>query len=432
LPPIREKSEKTKEKAMTEITKIVAREIIDSRANPTVEAEVWLSDGTVGLASVPSGASTGQNEALELRDGEMGRYGGRGVLAAVKAVNDIIAPALVGMPAHDLTRADSVMIALDGSRNKSNLGANATLSVSMALLRAAAHSYRMPIYRFVGGAYRSRLPVPMMNILNGGAHASNNVEIQEFMIIPRGAPSFSEGIRMGVEIYHSLKRILNGRGYSVGVGDEGGFAPSLDTDEEAIELILEAIEAAGYKAGSDVALGLDVAASEWYEGGEYHLHKRGEKMTTDELIAYIEALVKKYPIISVEDGVGELDGYGWQKITSRLGGITLVGDDFFVTDAVRIINGAKEGMANAVLIKPNQIGTVSEAAEAISTARRYGYKTVMSHRSGETEDSTIADLAVGFGTELIKTGAPSRAERTAKYNRLLRIEEELFSAEYGF
>lgn len=417
-----------------QITKITAREILDSRANPTVEAEVTLEDGRSFAASVPAGASRGQNEAAELRDKDAARYGGRGTLAAVSAVNDIIAPALVGMSVTDNRSADSIMIALDGCINKSNLGANAILSVSFAMARAAAAAVGLPLYRYIGGAYQYRMPVPMMNILNGGAHAANNIDVQEFMILPIGAESFADAVRVGSEVYHALKGILSKRGYSSGVGDEGGFAPNLTSDEMALALICEAVEAAGYKLGDEVALGIDVAASEWYSGGVYTLPKSGEKMTSEELAGRIAGLVRKYPIISVEDGMADSDFDGWLTLGKTLGdgrGI-LVGDDLFVTDAKRIEEGAARGIANAVLVKPNQIGTLSETADAVSCAASRGYKSVMSHRSGETEDSIIADLAVGFGTHFIKTGAPARSERVAKYNRLMKIESELFCPEYGF
>ena len=419
---------------MIEIKSIKAREILDSRGNPTVESEVVLSDGTRASASVPSGASRGQNEACEKRDEDSMRYHRKGTLGAIKAVNEVIGPALIGMNAYDVSEVDSVMITLDGMYNKSNLGANAILSVSLALLRAASDSLKMPIYRYVGGAFNSRMPVPMMNILNGGAHAGNNIDIQEFMILPIGASSFAEAVRISSEIYHSLKTDLLTRGMNIGVGDEGGFAPMLDSDSEALDLICDAIEHSGYKVGDDVALGLDMAASEWYSDGKYYLPKRGISMTSDELCDYTYSLVCKYPIISVEDAMADSDARGWQRLGERFKDkkTILVGDDLFVTDSRRIAEGAKNGIANAVLIKPNQIGTVTETAEAIKTAATYGYKTAMSHRSGDTEDSMIADLAVGFGTHFIKTGAPSRSERTAKYNRLMKIESELFSSYYGF
>lgn len=419
---------------MVSVKSVKAREILDSRGNPTVEAEVELTDGTRGVASVPSGASRGKCEAWERRDDDNPRYHKKGVLGAVSAVNEKIAPALIGMSAYDTSETDSVMLALDGMYNKSNLGANAILSVSLALTRAAAKSLHMPLYRYVGGAFISRMPVPMMNILNGGAHAGNNIDIQEFMIIPIGASSFAEAVRICAEIYHSLKSDIVSRGMSVGVGDEGGFAPMLDSDEEALALICDAIKHSGYKAGEDVALGLDIAASEWFSDDNYYLPKRGICMSADELCEYVYSLVSKYPIISVEDAMADSDGYGWRRLTERFSDkkTILIGDDLFVTDAQKIADGAKGGIANAVLIKPNQIGTLTETAEAIRCAATYGYKTAMSHRSGETEDSIIADLAVGFGTHFIKTGAPARSERTAKYNRLMKIESELFMPYYGF
>ena len=419
---------------MVQIKNITAREILDSRGNPTVEAEVTLTDGTVSSASVPSGASRGKNEAYEKRDENSSRYHSKGVLSAVASVTDIIAPALVGMSAYDNAEADSVMITLDGMYNKSSLGANAILSVSLALTRAAARSLGLPIYRYVGGSFAYRMPVPMMNILNGGAHAGNNIDIQEFMIIPIGASSFSEAVRICSEIYQRLKNDLNSRRMNTGVGDEGGFAPSLSDDAEALEIICEAISGAGYKAGEEIALGIDVAASEWYTDGTYYLPKRKTSMSADELSDYILGLVKGFPIISVEDAMADSDKYGWKRLSKKFESerTILVGDDLFVTDAARIEEGAEEGIANAALIKPNQIGTLTETAEAVRTAHVYGYKTVMSHRSGETEDSIIADLSVGLSTHFIKTGAPARSERTAKYNRLMKIEEELFSPTYGF
>ena len=418
---------------MKKITKISAREIIDSRANPTVECEVTLSDGTVSSAQVPSGASTGVHEAYELRDLNVKRYHKKGVLAAVKNVNEIIEPALVGMEVTDNDEADSVMITLDGMYNKSNLGANAILSVSVALAKAGALSYNMPLYRYLGGMFAHKMPIPMMNILNGGAHADNNIDIQEFMIIPVGAASFADGVRMSSEVYHSLKNILSAEGYSTAVGDEGGFAPMLENDEAAIEMILRAIELSGYKAGTDFMLGLDLAASEWRVDGGYRMIKRGKNFTADALIDYFVSLVEKYPILSIEDAMGEDDITGWQKLTERLANrnLILVGDDLFVTNSERIRMGVEEKIANAVLIKPNQVGTLSEAADAVSTARHAGYKTIMSHRSGDTEDTFIADLAVALSCDFIKTGAPARAERTAKYNRLMKIESELFSPIYG-
>ncbi len=419
---------------MVQIKRVSAREILDSRGNPTVEAEIILSDGSVGAASVPSGASRGQNEAWELRDSEEVRFHRMGVLRAVGNVNDVIAPALVGMSAYEHEEADSVMIALDGMYNKSNLGANAILSVSLALARAAANSVKMPLYRYLGGTLVNRMPVPMMNILNGGVHADNNLDIQEFMILPIGAASFSDAVRMGAEVYHSLKNILKSRKMSFAVGDEGGFAPSLESDSDALSIICEAIEESGYKPGEEIALGLDIAASEWYSDGIYRLPKRGVKMTADELCDYLEKIVEGYPVISVEDGMADSDHPGWRRLGERLSArkTILVGDDLFVTDSRRIIEGAKSQVANAVLIKPNQIGTLTEAAEAVKAAGLCGYKTAMSHRSGETEDSFIADLAVALETHFIKTGAPARSERTAKYNRLMKIESELFASVYGF
>ena len=417
---------------MIEIKGVRAREILDSRGNPTVEAEVALSDGAVGVGQVPSGASRGSGEAFERRDTEAKRYHRKGTLGAVNAVNDLIAPALIGMDGLDLDEADGVMSALDGSYTKSNLGANAILAVSIALAKAGAASLGIPLYRYLGGALVKRLPIPMMNILNGGAHASNNVDIQEFMVIPIGAPSFSDGVRICSEIYHTLGNLLDSRSLSRAVGDEGGFAPSLDGDREAIELILEATERSGYKAGYDVMLGLDVAASEWRDGKEYFLPKRKIRYTSDELIAYIEDLVRSYPIFSVEDGVGEDDKLGWQRLTEKLGSKTvLVGDDLFVTDPERVADGVRDNIANAVLLKPNQIGSVTECASAAFVSRLGGYKTVMSHRSGDTEDTFIADLAVALSCDMIKSGAPTRSERTAKYNRLMKIEEEMFLSEYG-
>jgi len=417
---------------MKEIIKICGREILDSRGNPTVEAEVTLSDGTVATASVPSGASTGINEAVELRDGDTERYHKKGVLGAVKNINEKIFPALVGMDVNDIDEADSVMIALDGAYNKSNLGANAILSVSIAITKAAASSLGIPLYKYLGGALVKRMPMPMMNILNGGAHAENNVDIQEFMIIPTGAASFSDGVRMCAEVYRTLKNILSAKGLSTSVGDEGGFAPMLPSDEEAIKSILSAIEKSGYKPGEDFMLGLDAAASEWKTENGYTMPKRGVVYTVDELIKYFENLVDKYPILSIEDAVGEEDTAGWKRLTEKLSKkCILVGDDLFVTDPERIRGGIEAGIANAVLIKPNQIGTVTETADAVNTARIAGYKSAMSHRSADTEDSFIADFAVALSTDFIKTGAPARAERTAKYNRLMKIESEIFSPSYG-
>ncbi len=418
---------------MVEIKEICSIEVLDSRGAPTVSCRVTLSNGAQGFASAPSGASRGKNEAFEKRDGAGERYFGRGVLGAVAAVNEIIAPALVGMSAFDQEEADEVMLALDGTYNKSALGANAILAVSLALARAAAEALRIPLYRYLGGALVNSLPVPMMNVLNGGAHAGNNLDIQEFMIVPVGASSFSEAVRACAEIYHTLGAILAANGYSRAVGDEGGYAPSLASDEEAIELLVRAIGDSGYAAGRDVSIALDAAASEWYSGGAYHLPKRGISKTSDELVEYFAALSERYPLVSIEDPVADDDVYGWERIGARLAArkVTLVGDDVFVTNAERIRRGAEQGIANAVLIKPNQIGSLTETFEAVSLARGVGYRTVMSHRSGETEDSFIADLAVALSCPFVKMGAPARGERTAKYNRLLQIESELFSPRFG-
>ncbi len=411
---------------MVTVESVNAREILDSRANPTVEAEVRLSDGSRGVAAVPSGASTGKYEAVELRDTDSVRYHKKGVLEAVRNIKEVIAPAIAKRRAYEGDKIDEIMCALDGMRNKSALGANSILAVSLALRRAAAESMGLPLYRYLSNTSIKKMPIPLLNVLNGGAHASNNLDIQEFMIAPIGAESFSEAVRISAEIYHTLRRILLSRSLSVGVGDEGGFAPSLESDEAAIELILEAIEESGYEAGKTVSIALDIACSEWWSDGCYFLPKRRVRLTSDELCHYISSLVDKYPIISVEDGMGEEDGYGWSRITERLSEkIMLVGDDLFVTDYERIKRGAEEKIANAVLIKPNQIGTVRETSLAIETARSYGYSSIMSHRSGETEDTSIADMAVAYQTQFVKMGAPARAERTAKYNRLMRIEEEI-------
>ncbi len=416
----------------TEITEIRAREILDSRGNPTVEATVILKDGTSASASVPSGASTGKYEACELRDTESPRYFRLGVEHAVENVTRKIAPALIGISATEQSRADSLMIALDGAYNKSNLGANAILSVSLATARAAASSLGIPLYRYLGGALASRMPIPMMNVLNGGVHAANNVDIQEFMIVPVRADSFADGVRMCAEIYHALKNLLRAAGKDTGVGDEGGFAPSLGTDEEAIEWLLSATEKAGYRAGEDIMISLDVASSEWKEEGGYVLKKSGKKYTADALCDLYDTLRKKYPILSIEDGMGEEDGYGWRRLTERLGKNTmLVGDDLFVTNRARLAEGVREGYGNAILIKPNQIGTLTETAATVSLAKESGYRVILSHRSGETGDTFIADLAVALGADYIKSGAPARAERTEKYNRLLKIESEIFGASYG-
>ena len=416
----------------TEIKEVVAREMIDSRGNPTVEAEVRLCDGTFGRGAAPSGASTGAFEALELRDGDKSRYGGKGVQKAVDNVNNIISPALVGMNATQFYEIDRKMIELDGTKEKSKLGANAILAVSLAAARAAACSLGLPLYRFLGGVQGITLPVPMMNILNGGAHAKNTVDTQEFMIMPVGAPTFSEAIRWCTEVYHALSKILADRGLATSVGDEGGFAPDLTCDEEAIETILAAVEKCGYEPEKDFMIALDAASSEWKSDrgkGYYHQPKSGRDFTTDELIAHWEDLVEKYPIISIEDALDEEDWDGWKKLTDRLGKrVQLVGDDLFVTNTERLIKGIESGCANSILIKLNQIGTVSETLEAIRTAHGAGYTAVVSHRSGETEDTAIADLAVALNTCQIKTGAPCRTERVAKYNQLLRIEENLGNA----
>lgn len=398
---------------------------MDSRSTPTVGAEVILEDGSRGFAISPSGASTGAYEAHEMRDGDTSRYSGKGVLKAVSAVNDMICPALRGYPADNQRLADRAMCELDGTENKSRLGANAILAVSLATAKAAAAHYKMPLYRYLGGINAQVLPRPMMNILNGGAHASNNIDIQEFMIIPFDICCFSEGLRRCSEIYKALGSILKEKGKSTGVGDEGGFAPDLDSDEAAIELITAAIEKAGYTA-ENTKIALDVASSEWYSGGEYLLPKRNVKMTADELIEYYERLTQKYPIISIEDGAAEEDWNGWRNLTERLGKrIQLVGDDLFVTNIKRFKKGIAEGAGNSILVKPNQIGTLSETMDVVEAARKNGYTAVISHRSGETEDTTVADLAVALNAGQIKTGAPCRSDRVAKYNRLLIIESEL-------
>ncbi len=415
----------------TRIEKLAAREIIDSRGNPTLEAQIWLSDGSTALGASPSGASTGIFEAHEKRDGEKERFGGKGVKNAVLSVNTEIAQTLYGMDAADTYAVDAAMISLDGTKDKSRLGANAILAVSIAAARAAADSAGLPLYRFLGGVNANILPVPMMNILNGGAHATNNLDVQEFMIMPVGAPCFSEGLRNCAEVYHALAGLLRERGLSAAVGDEGGFAPDLSGDAEAIELILKAIEKAGYKAGEDFVLALDAAASEWKggSGGLYHMPKSGLDYSAKELTAHWRELSEKYPIFSLEDGLDEEDWEGWGKLSAELGRkIQLVGDDLFVTNTERLKKGIELGCANSILIKLNQIGSVSETMEAVKLAHRAGYTAVVSHRSGETEDTTIADLAVALGSGQIKTGAPARSERVAKYNRLLRIEEQLGAA----
>ncbi|MGI6467513.1 MAG: phosphopyruvate hydratase [Syntrophomonadaceae bacterium] len=411
---------------MSTIIDVFAREVLDSRGNPTVEVEVILEDGTMGRAIVPSGASTGAHEAIELRDGDKQRYLGKGVLKAVDNVNDIIATEIIGMDARRQVDIDTLMIDLDGTPNKSKLGANAILGVSLAVARAAASYLDLPLYQYIGGVNAREMPVPMMNILNGGKHADNNVDIQEFMIVPVGASSYREGLRMAVEIYHTLKSVLQSRGLATSVGDEGGFAPNLPSNEAAIEVILDAIKTAGYEAGRDVFLALDVAASELYKDKRYHLESNGLVYSSEEMVNFYEELVKKYPIVSIEDGLAEDDWDGWELLTRRLGKkIQLVGDDIFVTNTARLAMGIKRGVANSILIKVNQIGTLTETLDAVKMAMRAGYTTVISHRSGETEDSTIADIAVATGSGQIKTGAPARTDRVAKYNQLLRIEEEL-------
>ena len=413
------------------IEKVIGREILDSRGNPTVEAEVTLSDGTVARGAAPSGASTGEFEALELRDQDKSRYGGKGVTKAVNNINTVIADAIAGMDASDIYGVDKAMIQADGTKDKSVLGANAILAVSIATARAAAKALELPLYRFLGGVNGNRLPVPMMNILNGGAHADNTVDIQEFMIMPVGAESFREGLRQCAEVFHTLAALLKSKGLATSVGDEGGFAPNLSGDEEAIQYILEAVTKAGYEPGKDFMIAIDAAASEWKKANSetYVLPKAGTKFTTEELISFWKGLVEKYPIISIEDPLHEEDWEGWQKITAELGdSVQLVGDDLFVTNTERLKRGINENCGNSILIKLNQIGTVSETLEAIQLAHRSGYTAISSHRSGETEDTTIADLAVALNTCQIKTGAPSRSERVSKYNRLLRIEEELKGA----
>jgi len=414
-----------------EIEKVIGREIIDSRGNPTVEAEVYLADGTVARGTAPSGASTGEFEALELRDGDKRRYGGKGVSKAVENINTAINGVLVGMDASDIYAVDRAMIEADGTTDKSKLGANAILAVSIACSRAASVSLDIPLYRFLGGINGNRLPVPMMNILNGGAHAANNVDVQEFMIMPVGADSFREGLRWCTEVFHALASLLKSKGLATSVGDEGGFAPDMASDEEAIDCILEAVRAAGYEPEKDFVLAMDAASSEWKSGrkGEYVLPKSGKKFTSAELVAHWKSLCEKYPIYSIEDGLDEEDWDGWKLMTEELGGkIQLVGDDLFVTNTERLQKGIEQGCGNSILIKLNQIGSVSETLEAIKMAHKAGYTAISSHRSGETEDTTIADLAVALNTCQIKTGAPSRSERVAKYNQLIRIEEELGAA----
>jgi len=420
---------------MTDIIDVFAREVLDSRGNPTIEVEVVTSGGVMGRAIVPSGASTGEYEAVELRDGDKERYMGKGVLKAVQNVNEIIAPELEGIDVTEQKMIDEILIDLDGTKNKSKLGANAILGVSLACAKAAAESAGMPLYRYIGGTFASTIPAPMMNILNGGEHADNNVDIQEFMIMPLGASSFREGLRMGVEVFHTLKKVLKDRGMNTSVGDEGGFAPNLGSNEEAIEVILEAIEKAGYKAGSDIYIAIDAASSEFYnkEKGIYILGAEAQpEKTSAQMVDYYKYLVEKYPIISIEDGLDENDWEGWKLLTEAIGDkCQLVGDDLFVTNTERLVRGIEQGVANSILVKLNQIGTLTETLDAIQTAREAGYTCVISHRSGESEDTTIADLAVAVNAGQIKTGSACRTDRIAKYNQLLRIEEELFDqAEY--
>ena len=420
------------------IEKIIGREILDSRGNPTVEVDVWLESGVMGRASVPSGASTGEHEALELRDGDKSRYGGKGVQKAVDNINNIIAPALIGMSALEQVRIDRKMLALDGTKTKSNLGANAILGVSLAVAKAAANYLDIPLYRYIGGTNTYVMPVPMMNIINGGSHSDAPIAFQEFMIRPVGASSFKEGLRMGAEVFHALKKVLHDRGLSTAVGDEGGFAPNLDGTEDALNSIIAAIKAAGYVPGKDVMIGMDCASSEFYADGVYDYTKfegdKGVKRTSDEQVDYLEKLIDTYPIDSIEDGMSENDWAGWKKLTDRIGKrCQLVGDDLFVTNVDFLSRGIQEGCANSILIKVNQIGSLTETLNAIEMAHRHGYTTVTSHRSGETEDATIADIAVATNSGQIKTGSLSRSDRMAKYNQLLRIEEELGEcAVYGY
>lgn len=410
---------------MTTIVELKAREVLDSRGNPTVEAEVTLEGGARGSAMVPSGASTGAHEALELRDGGP-RYAGKGVLRAVAAVNERIAPELIGYDALDQTGVDRAMLQLDGTPNKANLGANAILAVSLATARAAANALGLPLYRYLGGVQGLTLPVPLMNVINGGKHADNNVDFQEFMLVPAGATSFREALRMGVETFHALKGVLKGRGYNTNVGDEGGFAPDLKSNVEAVEVLLQAIEKAGYKPGQEISLALDPASTEFYKDGKYRLEAENKTLSSEEMVAYWESWVGQYPIVSIEDGLAEDDWEAWKMLTERVGHkIQLVGDDLFVTNPARLAEGIEKGVGNAILVKVNQIGTLSETLEAIALAQRSGYNAVISHRSGETEDTFIADLAVAVNAGQIKTGSASRSDRLAKYNQLLRIEDEL-------
>ena len=416
---------------MSAIVDIIAREIMDSRGNPTVEADVLLESGIIGRAAVPSGASTGTKEAVELRDGDKERYLGKGVLQAVENVNTEICEAIIGLDAEDQSFIDATLIEVDGTENKARLGANAILAVSMACARAAAEESGLPLYRYLGGSGMMQLPTPMMNIINGGAHAANSVDIQEFMIIPAGLPSFREALRCGAEVFHALNKILHKQGLATTVGDEGGFAPDLPSNESAIQYILEAISAAGYEPGRDVLLGLDCASSEFYKDGKYNLESEGLQLSSGQFADYLSAWVDKYPIISIEDGMSEFDWDGWSLLTQQLGEtVQLVGDDLFVTNAKILQEGIRRGVANSILIKVNQIGTLTETFDAIETAKRAGYTSIISHRSGETEDTTIADLAVGSNVLQIKTGSLSRSERIAKYNQLLRIEEELGEGSY--
>jgi enolase len=418
-----------KERTMTQIIDIKAREIFDSRGNPTVEVDVAVDCGAVGRAAVPSGASTGKREALELRDKRSKRLGGKGVTKAVKNVNTLIAPALLGMDAADQVVLDRAMIDLDGTPNKAKLGANAILGVSMAATRAAADAFGLPLFQYLGGVNARCLPMPMMNIVNGGAHAANNLDIQEFMIIPVGAKNIAQAVQMGAETFHSLKKILKAKGLNTAVGDEGGFAPDLDANESAITYIIRAIEAAGYKPGKDIGIGLDAAASEFYKGGKYVLKSEKKRLSAEKMIDYYEQLIDKYPILSIEDGLAEQDWKNWERMTSRLGNYTqIVGDDIFVTNPKIFTKGIAEGIGNSILIKLNQIGTVTETLDAIELAKQSGYTTVVSHRSGETEDTFIADLVVGVNSGQIKTGSLSRSDRVSKYNQLIRIEEELGAA----
>jgi enolase len=414
---------------MSAIVEVIAREILDSRGNPTVEADVLLESGVIGRAAVPSGASTGSKEAVELRDGDTGRYLGKGVLRAVENVNTEIAEALAGLDVEEQAFIDQTLIEIDGTENKSRLGANAILAVSMACARAAADESGLPLYRYLGGSGRMQLPVPMMNIINGGAHAENSIDMQEFMIIPAGVSSFREAIRCGAEVFHALKKILHKKGFATTVGDEGGFAPDLPNNESALQYIMEAISAAGYEPGNDVLIGVDCASSEFYKDGKYHIEAEGLQLNSEQFADYLSTWVDKYPLISIEDGMSEHDWDGWSLLTQRMGdSIQLVGDDVFVTNPKIIREGIRRGIANSVLIKVNQIGTLTETFEAIEMAKRAGYTSVISHRSGETEDTTIADIAVATNVMQIKTGSLSRSERVAKYNQLLRIEEELGDA----